>query len=504
MSLIEQVRRVERVGTGATVLSGLVVVVANWSGVSWSWDSTDYVAAGRSMAKLKGSLDVSGAPMTVRPPGYPALIALGEFVNAPTNLTLLVINVASMMIATACLYVVLKRCASMPTAAIGTLFFAVTPTMVWQTSMAWSEPPFVATLMVALVIALWFTHPARYAVLGMLSVALFFLRFVGPIFIAPIIIVAVLVDARNTRWAKAIVAHLVTLGVSLVPMVWWLMRNRRIDGTLTGARQPGGGSFWETLTHAFGTYGSFVSGQPFDSVIYQRVTNYPVAAQIGALVVAGALIMTLLFMVRDALRTRLAPTTRELVVLANIGIIVGYSIFSAYRFVHFELGRLDTRMMMPVLPSLIIVIALTIERLLLQRGHVARVVVIATVVLASVHAAFTVRDALNFGTEQRHLSNAVSRNLDLHVYVRSLPDDSALYSNAPQMLFLSADTWPIFTPWQVNTPWPTSCERRYAIYYNDFQVQDNRPTSAPILYEDPIGTVYDVGRCADDINVAWD
>ena len=57
-------------------IAGLVVLLANRSGVSWSWDSTDYVAAGRSIAKFKGSLDVSGLPMTVRPPGYPALIAI--------------------------------------------------------------------------------------------------------------------------------------------------------------------------------------------------------------------------------------------------------------------------------------------------------------------------------------------------------------------------------------------------------------------------------------------
>ena len=502
--MIERVRRIERIGAGVTLLSGLVVIVANWSGVSWSWDSTDYVAAGRSMAKFKGSLDVSGTPMTVRPPGYPALIAVGKIVGAPTNATLLVINVVSMMIATACLYFVLKKCASTPTAVIGSVFFALTPTMVWQTSMAWSEPPYVAALMVTLVVALWFTHPARYVALGFLYVALFFLRFVGPVFIAPIAVIAILIDARSKNWLKAIASHLVTLGASLVPMVWWLMRNRRIDGTLTGARQPGGGSFWETLTHALGTYGSFVSGQPFDSVIYQRFTSYPVPAQIGALAIAIVLIVTVVFAVLDAARSRLAPTTRELVVLANLAMIVGYSTFSAYRFVHFELGRLDTRMMMPVLPSLIIVMGLTIERLVTSRRFVTRSAVVAAVALTSVHAAFTVRDALNFGAEQRHLSNAVSRNLDLHVYVRSLPDDGALYSNAPQMLFLSADTWPIFTPWQVNTPWPTRCDRRYAIYYNDFQVQDNRPTSAPILYEDPIGTVYDVGRCSDDINLAWD
>ena len=200
MSVIERVRRIERIGAGVTLLSGLVVIVANWSGVSWSWDSTDYVAAGRSMAKFKGSLDVSGAPMTVRPPGYPALIAVGEIVGAPTNATLLVINVVSTMIATACLYFVLKKCASTPTAVIGSVFFVLTPTMVWQTSMAWSEPPYVAALMVTLVVAVWFTHPARYVALGFLYVALFFLRFVGPVFIAPIAVIAILIDARSKIW----------------------------------------------------------------------------------------------------------------------------------------------------------------------------------------------------------------------------------------------------------------------------------------------------------------
>jgi hypothetical protein len=133
-----------------------------------------------------------------------------------------------------------------------------------------------------------------------------------------------------------------------------------------------------------------------------------------------------------------------------------------------------------------------------------RTAALTCLALTVIHATITVRDAVRFGTEQRHLSNAVNRDLDIHVFVRSLGPDSALYSNAPQLLFLSADTWPIYTPWQAGLAWPTSCNHRYAIYYNDFQVQDNRPTTAPILYEDPIGTVYDVGRCSDDINLAWD
>jgi 4-amino-4-deoxy-L-arabinose transferase-like glycosyltransferase len=485
-------------------IAGLVVIIANLSGVSWSWDSTDYVAAGRSIAKIKGSLDVSGLPMTVRPPGYPALIAVGEFVGLPTDLTLLAINVASAVVCALCIYTIVVRCASQASAAMSAAFVALTPTMMWQTSMAWSEPPYIAALLVTILVALFFHHRLRYVVLTALYVSLFFLRFVGPIFIAPIIVVAVLADAKVRGWIRSILFHAITLAVSIVPMSWWLARNRRIDGTLTGARTPGGGSFWETLTHAFGTYGTFITAQPFDSVIYERVTDYPITAQVGAILAFLIVVAAVVRIFGVSIRSRLKLSTRDLVLLVNLGLVLAYTIFSAYRFVHFELGRLDTRMMVPLLPSLVIITALLLEDVVRSRKQLVPIVMAGLVAVIALHGVITLRDAVRFGTDQRHLSGAVSRNLDLHKFVRTLDDDSALYSNAPQMLFLSADTWPIYTPWQVNDSWPTPCGRRYAAYYNDFQVQDNRPTNAPVVYEDPIGTVYDVGLCSDDINVAWD
>lgn len=487
-----------------TVIAGLLVIVANWSGVSWSWDSTDYVAAGRSIAKFKGSLDVSGLPMTVRPPGYPLLISIGELLSLPTNVTLIIINVASAIVCAAFTYLLVARCASHVAAAVAASFVAVTPTMIWQTSMAWSEPPFIAVLVATIVVALWHTHRSRFIILTALYIALFFLRFVGPIFIAPIVVVAVFIDAQTRGWLRSIALNGTTVIVTTIPMVWWLARNHRIDGTLTGARTPGGGSFWETVTHAFGTYGSFVSAQPFDSVIYQRVTDYPPAAQLGAVLICVLVITASIRIVTIAIRTRFHFTSRDLLMMVNVGLVIAYTIFSAYRFVHFELGRLDTRMMVPLLPSLVIITALLLDDVVRHRVKVARIVVAGAIGLVVIHGAITVRDAVQFGRDQRHLSGAVSRSLDLHQFVRSLDDDSALYSNAPQMLFPVADTWPIYTPWQVNDPWPTPCTHRYAIYYNDFQVQDNRPTAAPVIYQDPIGTVYDVGLCSQDINMAWD
>ena len=65
--------------------AALLVVIANWSGIGWSWDSTDYISAGRAISHGLGPLDVTAQPMTVRTPGYPALIAIGEWLNLPIN-----------------------------------------------------------------------------------------------------------------------------------------------------------------------------------------------------------------------------------------------------------------------------------------------------------------------------------------------------------------------------------------------------------------------------------
>ncbi|MHB1090579.1 MAG: hypothetical protein ACYC0U_05875, partial [Ilumatobacteraceae bacterium] len=72
---------------GASVVSAVLGIGSNWSGVGWSWDSTDYVSAGLSLAKGQGPLDVTGRPMTVRPPGFPALIAVGDWIGLTPNIT---------------------------------------------------------------------------------------------------------------------------------------------------------------------------------------------------------------------------------------------------------------------------------------------------------------------------------------------------------------------------------------------------------------------------------
>ena len=74
---------------GLSSCSVVLALISNRSGVGWSWDSTDYVAVATNIANNRGLLDVTGLPMTVRPPGLSILIAAGISVGLSANLFLL-------------------------------------------------------------------------------------------------------------------------------------------------------------------------------------------------------------------------------------------------------------------------------------------------------------------------------------------------------------------------------------------------------------------------------
>ena len=91
-------------------------------------------------------------------------------------------------------YKLLQRTTSHTTTILGTLFIVLSPSLLWQFTMAWSEPPFLAIEMGCLFVALVLKTRWKYPILLLLYVGLFFVRFVGPIFAIPIALITVLGD----------------------------------------------------------------------------------------------------------------------------------------------------------------------------------------------------------------------------------------------------------------------------------------------------------------------
>ncbi|MFM8664268.1 MAG: hypothetical protein ACKODI_10605, partial [Acidimicrobiaceae bacterium] len=345
------------------LLSGFLTIVANRSGVGWSWDTSDYVAVGKNFASGNGLLDATGVLMTVRPPGLSILIGIGDLLGLSVNLTVQILNVICAIVTVLGTFHLLQIAKVKKTVAlIATAFVAFSPALLWQYSMIWSEPPFIALVVISMIVALRPSGVSKFTLLIVLFVAMFFVRYVGPVFAVSVALSAAWVDRRTLGLIKSAFTNFAILLVSLVPVWYWLQRNQNIDGTLTGARTPAGGSLLNPLKTFVATLGSWVTASPVEGGIYLSWTDYPNNTKfLGVWVLITIAILLITYFLPQSRAGNLE--SRSKVLLLSGSIAVTYVAFSAYRFVHFELGPLDTRMMIPIFVPLILIVAVLVDRI---------------------------------------------------------------------------------------------------------------------------------------------
>ncbi|MEY4404844.1 MAG: hypothetical protein RI976_775, partial [Actinomycetota bacterium] len=387
---------------GLASISGLLVVIANWSGVGWSWDTSDYVAVGRNFANGNGLLDATGIPMTVRPPGLSILIGIGDLLGLSVNLTVQILNVICAIVTVLGTFHLLQIAkVKKNVALIATAFVAFSPALLWQYSMIWSEPPFIALVVISMIVALRPAELSKFTLLVVLLISLFFVRYVGPVFAVSVALSAAWFDRRKLGLIKSAFMNFAMLLISLVPVWYWLQRNQSIDGTLTGARTPAGGSLLNPLKTFAATLGSWVTANPVEGGIYLSWNNYPNNTKIlGVLVLIAIAILLTIYFLPQSRAEYLESSSNVLLLSGSIAVI--YVAFSAYRFVHFELGPLDNRMMIPIFVPLILIVAVLVDRInlsstLLRNGFLA-----VSVMFLVFQALSSANDALRFGRDGRY------------------------------------------------------------------------------------------------------
>ncbi|MFM8452622.1 MAG: hypothetical protein ACKOAQ_07150, partial [Acidimicrobiaceae bacterium] len=397
MSVLIRYLKQRQIAVGLAFASGLLVVIANWSGVGWSWDTSDYVAVGKNFASGNGLLDATGIPMTVRPPGLSILIGIGDLLGLSVNLTVQILNVICAIVTVLGTFHLLQIAnVKKSVALVATAVVTFSPALLWQYSMIWSEPPFIALVVISMIVALRPSGASKFTLLIVLFVAMFFVRYVGPVFAVSVALSAAWVDRRKLGLIKSALTNFATLLVSLVPVWYWLQRNQNIDGTLTGARTPAGGSLLNPLKTFVATLGSWVTASPVEGGIYLSWSNYPNNTKIlGALVLITVAILLIIYFLPQSLAENLESSSNVLLLSGSIAVI--YVAFSAYRFVHFELGPLDNRMMIPIFVPLILIVAVLVDRInlsstLLRNGFLA-----ISVMFLVFHATSSANDALRFG-----------------------------------------------------------------------------------------------------------
>jgi hypothetical protein len=482
--------------------SMILVVISTRSGMGISWDSTDYMAVGRNMASGIGTLDVVGLPMTVRPPGISSLICVGDWLGLMPSASFVLINTVSAGVSTYFAMLILKKANIRTPIAFFTLaIIAFSPSLLNMYSMAWSEPVFIALVMVALWISLSPRSITVHAILGILFTSMFFIRYAGPFYSFPIALVAILIQSKRSGLIKSTFRIGAIYFVSLVPQYLWLQRNESIDGTLTGARQGAGGSYLEPIKTMLGTFGSWIVGRdPLNGNggIYLNWNDYSTIMKIAGYFFGSILILLVFFLIRSRKKNIKSST----VGLGLFFVSLFYISFSVIRFVHLEIGPLDNRMMSGIYIPLVLVFGTGLDAALKNISSKKIVSVLFAVLLFAIGSQ-SVLSSFEYGSNGRYWGSDAHQKQPLHRFVKTLDTKSQFMSNEPQMLFSIIEQSPIFNQYMNARVFPKSCTDRYFVWYTVSFLPDAKPIGGEIIYSDSVGEVIQLADCTVPTPTFW-
>ena len=480
----------------------ILVFVSTRSGMGISWDSTDYMAVGRNLASGIGTLDVIGLPMTVRPPGISSLICVGDWLGLMPSASFVLINTVSAGVSTFFAMLILKKANIRTPIAISTLaIIAFSPSLLNMYSMAWSEPVFIALVMVALWIALSPRSLSVHLILGVLFAFMFFVRYVGPFYSFPIAVVAIFFQSRKSGLVKSTFLIGAIYFVSLIPQYLWLQRNETIDGTLTGARQGAGGSYFEPIKTMLGTFGSWIVGHdPLDGNggIYLNSNDYSSIMKVAGYLFSSLLVLIVLFLAKSDKRNQTAAH----VCFGLFFVSLFYMIFSVVRFVHLEIGPLDNRMMSGIFIPLMLVLGIGLDSIL-RNNFLKQISVLAFAAVFITISSQSVLSAFKYGSNGRYWGSAIHQAQPLHQFVKNLDIKSQFMSNEPQMLFSVIEQSPIFNQYMNARVFPRSCTDRYFVWYTVSFLPDVKPTGGEVVYSDALGEVIKLADCSVTAPTFW-
>lgn len=255
-------------------LAMLLVLVAARSGLGVTPDSVNYVAGASSWSQGLGVLGLDGRPLTLFPPGLPALLGSLAWLGAEAETAALVVNVVCAGLLVLGTYVLarlsqLLRSVSLGAAAV----VAVSPALTSTLSMLWTEPVFSVLVVLTLIclMRLWGSdRGAKWSTITLAATLVALatsVRYAG-VTLIPAVGVAVWMSSRDHRGRvrRTLVAVVAAcFGPGLLLASNWL-----VTGAAMGERYPGTQTFAQAVQRAvrlWGEYATQASGDVLKLVV---------------------------------------------------------------------------------------------------------------------------------------------------------------------------------------------------------------------------------------------
>jgi hypothetical protein len=424
-----------------SVLGAFVILLSTARGVGLSPDSAIYLDTARNLLHGHGLVitfdSVAARPLTQYPPLYPALLAVGGLSGADLQDVARYLNAtlfgALILLVGGAIY---RQTQSLRISLVAALFVLASVGLINVYATVLSEVPFIVAGLLSLVLLSAYLEEPQVWLLVVASVAAafsFLARYPGVSFVAAGA-AGILVLRRGRLWRKVSEAA-VFAAVGGLPAAAWVARNlalsHAISSNVTGAAAIPRPSLGSALTAGLRTLSTWALPSP---------APYVVRLGVLALLVAGLLGLSVFALAKQR-RNEDCETAPRLPGLPHLLVIfvAVYLSLIVVSILTTGQGFLDRRFLAPIYVALVMCLAALVHRLsspmrsapTLGASAVTTMALLA-VIYCGTAAAWTLRSyvtGLGYAAKSWTESALIAR-------VRELPDQTPIYSNAPDAVYL--------------------------------------------------------------------
>ncbi len=419
-----------------SLAGAIILLAATAQGIGLSPDSASYIGAARNLLHGHGLSVPFGNPqnraMTHFAPLFPvALACLGKFgidpLEAARWLNALLFGLNILLVG---LMLRSYAPASFWTPILGSFLMLTSVIVLWVHSWAWSEPLFIFLGLSGLwLLARHLEHPKPPLLFGSSAlIALAWLARYPGVALAAAGLVGILLLSRETTRVKF---HdcAIFLGVSLVPISLWMLRNFSVAGSATNRR---------LAFHSIDTANFMLGLRSISAWMLPRGTS---ALFGGVMLISLLLCLTIAGAVVWAEEERQAREfsghVRSLPFLLAIFVLTyGATIIFSMLFLDANI-TLDNRILAPVHICVIVILLCWGHRLIggADRNSIGTAACVACAFFAAVYAG---RAAYAFAHTRKHglgYSSAAWQNSAMMREIRSLPPSLTIFTNAPAAVY---------------------------------------------------------------------
>lgn len=411
--------------------AGAVLLATGRFGAGISPDAVGYVGVARQLLAGQGVSSYAGQPFVIQPPLYPALLALAGWAarTDPLHAAAAVNALLAAVLVLLTARLLDRYQASYPALApFGPALALISWPFFSIAVMAWSEPLFIALEVAALLCLGRYLQGHRVAWLAgaALLVALACLtRYIG---VALVMAAGVLLLWQGARpWGKRLAHLLIFVGLAVLPLWAWLVRNHHLTGTWLGPRQASHHSLVENLALT----GAGLAGFWFPEVLVGTGRlRWVLAAAAGLAVLAAAG-----WLARRPARAALAG-------LAPVAVWSGaYGAFLVFTSTTTAYDDINLRLLAPLYPGaavLLLGVAAQCGAAGWPRAARAGLLCCLLLPLAGIAAAGTTYavEGAGAGTGPDRYNTAAWQRSQIIQHLRQHPPSGPVYSNAPDALYI--------------------------------------------------------------------